>query len=136
MTGDDGDDDDEAGGVRDTDPSTSVEAALAVPVSKLKRMFLEALRANRPVPMSTTCIANHYGFDRDSFSPRPKGPRGLLAEGKIALWPEKILVTNSAGKTRRMLAYVLPEDLPTGTAFVSTSQKELDEVLAQLGAPP
>jgi hypothetical protein len=127
------DEDDEAGAVRDTDPSTSVEAALNVPVSKLNRMFVEALQANRPRPMSTTCIANYYGYDRDTFSPRPKGPRGLLAKGLIALWPKKILVTNSAGKTRRMIAFCLPEDLPREA--VAVSSEEMDAVLRELGAP-
>jgi DNA-binding MarR family transcriptional regulator len=86
---------------RATDPDTSHMAAEAVPVSKLERMFLDALK--RHPALTTTEIANHYEMDRDSFSPRAQP---LIEKGLIERCGKR-LVRNSAGRERLMIAFRL-----------------------------
>lgn len=110
MTGDDEDDPDlfsfkpkEGGGVRRGDPITSREAAEDVPVSKLELLFLQALQGRDA--MTTTEIANHYGMDRDSFSPRPT----RLLEKKLIERAGFRMCANSGGRMRKMIAFRLPK---------------------------
>lgn len=91
----------EKGGVRSTDPDTAHEAAETAPISKLEQMFLDALAQHNE--LTTTEIANFYGMDRDSFSPRP--PR-LIERGFIEKCGKR-LCANSAGKMRMMIAFRL-----------------------------
>ena len=94
-------DDEPTGGVRTTDPDTSHLAAELVPVSKLEQMFLNALLVHDA--LTTTEIANFYGMDRDSFSPRP--PR-LIRRGLIEQCGKRHC-KNSSGKMRPMIAFRL-----------------------------
>lgn len=89
------------GGVRHTDPDTSHAAAETAPISKLEQMFLNALKIHPA--LTTTEIANLYGMERDSFSPRP--PR-LLERGLIERHGKR-LCANASGKMRLMIAFRL-----------------------------
>jgi len=89
---------------RNTDPDTAHEAADTVDVSKLEALFLLALRDHGT--LTTTEIANVYGMDRDSFSPRARP----LINKKLILSDGKRPCLNSAGKTRSMLAFRLRKE--------------------------
>jgi len=89
----------EHGLARRTDPGTSWAAAMKVPVTKLERLFLEALVGH--ASLTTTEIANLYNMDRDTFSPRPPRllERGLIEKAGVRL------CRNSGGKMRHMIAF-------------------------------
>jgi len=103
--GDDDDDDPDLfayGRARGSDPDTSHTAAEPTSVGKLEAMFIAALKSHGPV-LTTTEIANVYGMDRDSFSPRAV----VLEEKGLIESAGKRLCANSAGKQRMMKAYRL-----------------------------
>jgi hypothetical protein len=96
----------ETGGVRITDPDTSHMATAEVPVTKLEQMFLYALQLHPP-GLTTTEIANYYGMDRDSFSPRAQP---LLRKKQIEKCGKRFC-KNSAGRVRQMLAFRLKQEV-------------------------
>jgi len=93
------------GRARNTDPDTAHMAAANVPVTLLEYLFIKALRLH--YALTTTEIANYWGMDRDSFSPRP--PR--LIERGIIEQCGKRLCENSSGKMRMMIAFRLRRTL-------------------------
>ena len=97
---DDDDKDKGEGHVRSTDPDTAHAAAAEVNVRYLEKLFLKALQSG---PLTTTEIANFYGMDRDSFSPRPPD---LIKKGLIEQCGKRTCM-NSGGKMRSMLAFRL-----------------------------
>jgi hypothetical protein len=94
------------GRVRATDPVTSLKAAKTANVTELEAEFIAALK-HTGHPMTTTEIARHWNRPRDSFSPRPRGERGLLAK-RLIIPAGKRLCLNGQGKPRLMLAFALP----------------------------
>jgi hypothetical protein len=96
-----GDDDDERGGARNTDPETSHLAADSVNVTKLNAMVLDFLVRTSPRTWAAIEIARHLGVHPWSISPRMAQ---LKDKGLVVDLPKEYRL-NSNNKMRPMIVW-------------------------------
>lgn len=114
MLGDDDDDDDTEAHARNSDPSTSHDAAQRVRFSKLQLKVLNLLRL-RGEWMTSIEISEALGIHVWSISPRMKP---LLVRGLVE--NRKMKGDNSNGKERLLLHWRATSDKPVQLELVLT----------------